>query len=162
MSERTPYSDAGDYGETVLDPLERTNATLYLEDPDAGDDEPWSPPSRMPRGTEFLDDEHETINERSRQEEPDVPQDGTDGHRGDSERNIPEKGINGSPGVMGQPWTDHEELGQAGEALPDRWRSELGESPEGWAMHLVGDQDDQDEAGDNRASRARESRARRP
>jgi hypothetical protein len=65
-------NDGGDWGEQELDPREREQAEVNLEDPSAGDDEPWSPPDRMPRGSEFvgLDTEDgETLDQRVMQEE---------------------------------------------------------------------------------------------
>ena len=61
----------GDWGETELDPTERADAEINLDDPSAGDDEPWSPPDRMPRGAELADEEHETLEQRHWQEQPD-------------------------------------------------------------------------------------------
>lgn len=63
-----------DFGETELDPQERKNADTYLEDPESGDDEPWTPPQRQPRSGEFDDDEEDTLEQRIGQEEP---EDGT-------------------------------------------------------------------------------------
>lgn len=63
-----------DFGETELDPQERKNAETYLEDPESGDDEPWTPPQRQPRSGEFDDDEEDTLEQRIGQEEP---EDGT-------------------------------------------------------------------------------------
>ena len=65
-------NDGGDWGEQDLDPREREQAEVNLDDPSAGDDEPWSPPDRMPRGSEFvgLDTEDgETLDQRVMQEE---------------------------------------------------------------------------------------------
>ena len=47
-------NDGGDWGEHDLDPREREEAELNLDDPSAGDDEPWSPPDRLPRGAEIV------------------------------------------------------------------------------------------------------------
>ena len=60
----------GDWGETELDPAERANAEVNLDEPSAGDDEPWSPPDRMPRGAEMADESHETLEQRHWQEQP--------------------------------------------------------------------------------------------
>ena len=65
-------SNEGDFGETELDPAEQAEADLNLDDPSAGDDEPWTPPERQPRGAEFVDVEDETLSVRVLQEEPDV------------------------------------------------------------------------------------------
>ena len=70
MSER----DEGDWGETELDPHERADAELNLDDPSAGDDEPWSPPNRLPRGAELMGLDTgagETLDQRIGQEQPD-------------------------------------------------------------------------------------------
>lgn len=61
----------GDWGETELDAQERAEAEVNLDDPGAGDDEPWSPPDRQPRGAELAEVEHETLSIRLMQEEPD-------------------------------------------------------------------------------------------
>lgn len=76
MSEQRP-TDEGDWGETELDPRESADAAVNLDDPSAGDDEPWSPPDRMPRGAEFIGvdtDGGESLSQRIMQEEP---EDGT-------------------------------------------------------------------------------------
>lgn len=63
----------GDFGETELDPAERAQADLDLDDPESSDNEPWSPPTRQPRGAEGIGEEgHETIDQRIRQEEPEL------------------------------------------------------------------------------------------
>lgn len=65
-------TDEGDWGEHELDPHEREEAELNLEDPSAGDDEPWSPPDRQPRGAEFVGvetDGGETLDQRLSQEQ---------------------------------------------------------------------------------------------
>lgn len=59
-----------DFGSHSLDPRERADADLYLDDPEAGDDEPWTPPDRLPRGAESADIENETLDQRLEQEEP--------------------------------------------------------------------------------------------
>jgi len=67
-----PRQDEGDWGERDLDPREREEAELHLDDPSAGDDEPWSPPDRLPRGAEFVGvdtEEGETLDQRVMQEE---------------------------------------------------------------------------------------------
>lgn len=61
----------GDFGQTELDAAERADAEINLDEPSAGDDEPWSPPDRQPRGAEMAEVEHETLSMRLRQEEPD-------------------------------------------------------------------------------------------
>lgn len=65
-------NDGGDWGEQDLDAREREDAEINLDDPSAGDDEPWSPPDRMPRGSEFVGldtEEGETLDQRVMQEE---------------------------------------------------------------------------------------------
>lgn len=64
------HESEGDWGETQLDRAEQADAEINLEDPEAGDFEPWSPPDRQPRGAEFIEGD-ETISQRLRQEEPD-------------------------------------------------------------------------------------------
>jgi len=61
----------GDWGETELDAQERAEAEVNLDDPGAGDDEPWSPPDRQPRPAELAEVEDETLSVRLMQEEPD-------------------------------------------------------------------------------------------
>lgn len=61
----------GDFGQTELDAAERANAEINLDEPSTGDDEPWSPPDRQPRGAEMAEVEHETLSMRIMQEEPD-------------------------------------------------------------------------------------------
>jgi hypothetical protein len=61
----------GDWGETELDAHERADAEVNLDDPGAGDDEPWSPPDRQPRGAELAEVEDESLSVRLMQEEPD-------------------------------------------------------------------------------------------
>ncbi len=63
--------DEGDWGQTELDAAERADAQINLDDPSAGDNEPWSPPDRQPRGAELVDVEDETLDVRILQEEPD-------------------------------------------------------------------------------------------
>jgi len=67
-------TDEGDWGERDLDAREREEAELNLDDPSAGDDEPWSPPDRLPRGAEFVGvdtDGGETLDQRVMQEQHD-------------------------------------------------------------------------------------------
>jgi hypothetical protein len=64
-------SSEGDFGQTELDAAERADAEINLDEPSAGDDEPWSPPDRQPRGAEMAEVENETLSMRLRQEEPD-------------------------------------------------------------------------------------------
>lgn len=64
--------NSGDWGETELDPREQADAEINLEDPSAGDDEPWSPPDRQPRGAEDVAQENgpASIDDRIAQEVP--------------------------------------------------------------------------------------------
>lgn len=62
----------GDWGQTELDEAERADAAVNLDDPSAGDDEPWSPPDRQPRGAELAEVEDETLSMRVMQEEPEA------------------------------------------------------------------------------------------
>lgn len=64
-------SSEGDFGQTELDAAERADAEINLDEPSAGDDEPWSPPDRQPRGAEMAEVEDETLSMRLRQEVPD-------------------------------------------------------------------------------------------
>ncbi len=61
----------GDWGETELDAQEQRNAEVNLDDPEASDDEPWSPPDRQPRGAELAEVDDETLSVRLMQEVPD-------------------------------------------------------------------------------------------
>jgi hypothetical protein len=74
MNENRRGQDEGDLGHTELDPQEQAEADVNLDDPSAGADEPWSPPDRMPRGSEFVGvetGEGETLDQRINQEQPD-------------------------------------------------------------------------------------------
>ena len=69
--------DQGDWGRSDLDPAEQADAARFLDDPSAGDDEPWSPPERQPRGAELIGvetDGGETLDQRLRQEVPEGPE----------------------------------------------------------------------------------------
>lgn len=66
-------NDQGDFGRHELDPAEQADAERFLDDPSAGDDEPWSPPERLPRGAELIGTETEggeTLDQRLHQEQP--------------------------------------------------------------------------------------------
>lgn len=68
-----PHEDQGDWGEIDLDPQEQAEADINLDDPSAGDNEPWSPPDRQPRGAEMIGvetDGGETLGQRISQEVP--------------------------------------------------------------------------------------------
>ncbi|MEO5663315.1 MAG: hypothetical protein ABIR39_08515 [Nocardioides sp.] len=62
----------GDWGQTELDETEQAEAEINLDDPSAGDDEPWSPPDRQPRGAELAEVEDETLSMRMMQEQPEA------------------------------------------------------------------------------------------
>lgn len=83
-------SNGGDFGERELDPEERRAAETNLDDPTAGDDEPWTPPERQPRAGEFLDStDDETLDVRIRQEEPEA--DSAYGDPDDADTRAPER-----------------------------------------------------------------------
>jgi hypothetical protein len=72
-------NEQGDFGRNDLDPAEQADAERFLDDPSAGDDEPWSPPERLPRGAELIGTETEggeTLDQRLQQEEPEEQVDG--------------------------------------------------------------------------------------
>lgn len=74
----TDPTSAGDWGQTDLDPQQRQEAEVNLEDPTATADVSWSPPERRPRGAIHLDEDgdrqEETIEERLSQQ---VPEEGS-------------------------------------------------------------------------------------
>lgn len=113
----------GDWGRSDLDPHERADADRFLDDPSAGDNEPWSPPDRMPRGSELIGTETdggETLSQRMRQE---VPDDAPDDERmvgGDDP-----DAIRADQDVLGGPAGTDASLD--------------GDSPEESAMHVVDD-----------------------
>lgn len=94
MTEKRNETDEGDWGETELDPREQAEAEVNLDDPSAGADEPWSPPDRMPRGSEFIGVETEggeTLDQRINQEQPEVGTAyGAPDPRGEAEETEPE------------------------------------------------------------------------
>ncbi|MCE1178333.1 MAG: adenosine deaminase [Micrococcales bacterium] len=66
-----------DFGTYARDAEQERDAEIHLEDPEATDDTPWSPPERQPRGAEYADldpADEETIDQRIMQE---VPEEGT-------------------------------------------------------------------------------------
>ena len=114
----------GDWGETELDPREQTEAAINLDDPSAGDDEPWTPPERQPRGAELIGQETdggETLDQRIGQEVPDEDPDADPRMSGgDDPDAIPaDQDVLGAPGPEG--------------ADP------MGHEPEESAMHVVED-----------------------
>lgn len=77
MTENSSSQGEGDFGETELDPHEQAEAEVNLDDPSSSADEPWTPPERQPRGSEFIGvetDGGETLDQRINQE---VPEPGT-------------------------------------------------------------------------------------
>lgn len=135
MSERREES-AGDWGSRNLDPEELADAELNLDDPEAGDDEPWTPPERQPRPAEFLDEtESETIDQRLTQEEPDPGTDYGDPALGEPED---EETLGGDdPDAIP---ADQDVLGGPAYSTSDRVdvleEDDLGDGPEGDAMHI--------------------------
>ncbi len=129
--------DEGDWGETELDPHERADAERNLDDPSAGDDEPWSPPDRLPRGPELIGvetDGGETLDQRIGQEQPDpgTAYGAPDGGRAEREA---ERMVGGDdPDAIP---ADRDVLGgPAGDDAPFD-----GEGPEASAMRVVEDED---------------------
>ena len=88
-------SNNGDFGTHDLDPDEQRAAEINLDDPSAGDDEPWSPPERQPRGPELIGvdtDGGESLSQRLGQEEPELAEEvegGADMLGGDDPDAIP-------------------------------------------------------------------------
>jgi hypothetical protein len=77
MTESNDRQDEGDFGQVQYDREEREEAEVNLDDPSATANEPWSPPDRMPRGSEFVGvetAEGETLDQRINQE---LPEEGT-------------------------------------------------------------------------------------
>ena len=117
----------GDWGRTELDKQEQADADRFLDDPSAGDDEPWSPPDRLPRGAELIGTETdggETLAQHLRQE---VPDDGPDDERmvgGDDP-----DAIRADQDVLGRP--DDTDVAFDGDS----------DGPEGSAMHVVEEPD---------------------
>ncbi|QZY29095.1 hypothetical protein [Nocardioides coralli] len=133
MTDNRNRQDEGDLGHHELDPRERADAEVNLDDPSAGDDEPWSPPDRKPRGSEFVGvetAEGETLDQRINQE---LPEEGTaygapDEH-GDREA---ERMVGGDdPDAIP---ADQDVLGG-----PVEEDAVTGESPEQSAMHVEED-----------------------
>ncbi|GAB3255138.1 hypothetical protein GCM10027425_15020 [Alteromonas gracilis] len=117
--------NSGDWGETELDPREQADAEINLEDPSAGDDEPWSPPDRQPRGAEDVSQENgpASIDDRVAQEVPEPdPLEEPRMIGGDDPDAIP-----ADADVLGGP---------AGEDVPVE-----GEGPEASALRVVEDAD---------------------
>lgn len=128
----------GDWGETDLDPHEQEESDLNLEDPSAGDDEPWSPPNRLPRGSEFLGvetDGGESLDQRINQELPDP---GTAYGAPDARAERESRRMVGGDDPDAIP-ADQDVLG--GSVGDDASYDGDGDGPEGSAMHVVEDQD---------------------
>ena len=72
---RTHGSGEGDWGQRDLDPGEQEEAERNLDEPSSTAEEPWSPPDRMPRHSEFIGEETdggETLDQRIHQEQPEL------------------------------------------------------------------------------------------
>lgn len=131
---RTDRSE-GDLGETDLDPREQAEADVNLDDPDSSANEPWSPPDRMPRGSEFIGVDTsggESLDQRIHQE---VPEEGT-AYGAPSREHADERlggddpdAIPADEDVLGGPWD--EDPGQ-----------ERSGSPEETAIHVIGEDTD--------------------
>lgn len=120
---QTPENE-GDFGQSDLDPHEQADAQRFLDDPSAGDDEPWSPPDRLPRGAELVGVETEggeTLDQRLRQEVPDGEEPETDPMLGGDDPDA----IPAEDDVLGGPADDEEPGGVR-----------RGGSPEEQALHL--------------------------
>ena len=125
MSDTRP--DEGDWGETELDAHERADAEINLDDPEAGDNEPWSPPDRQPRGGEAAEiDGEETLSQRLLQEERDPNEKVWRERRlgGDDPDSIP---------------ADDDFLGGDGEVGDELAAADEGDGPEQGAVHVVPD-----------------------
>ena len=133
-------NDGGDWGEHDLDPREREEAELNLDDPSAGDDEPWSPPDRLPRGAEFVGvdtEEGETLDQRLMQEEHEsgtaygAPDDSAEREAARMVGGDDPDAIPAEQDVLGGPAGD--------DSVRD------GDGPEASAMRVVEDEDDLEE-----------------
>lgn len=124
--------DEGDLGHMEYDPEEQAEADRNLEDPSATADEPWSPPDRMPRGSEFVGvetDGGESLDQRINQEQPDP---GTAYGAPDDHAEREAQRMLGGDDPDAIP-ADQDVLGGPAEG-------EIGgESPEESAMHVEGD-----------------------
>ncbi len=97
MSEQTPETYSEDIDDLALTPEQREEADVYLDEPEAVDDVPWTPPEQRPIGAvmaEVPEDEEETIDQRIRQEEPEegtaygAPSSAGEYRDGDPERDL--------------------------------------------------------------------------
>lgn len=130
-----------DWGEVELDPEEQERADVNLDEPDAMDDEPWSPPERRPRGAELIGEETEdggeTIEQRIRQEEPEVGTAyGAPDPGGEYAETEPDMLGGDDPAAIP---ADTDVLG----GTPSEDLFGEGGSPEQAAMHVVDDEPDQ-------------------
>jgi hypothetical protein len=127
----------GDWGETDLDAREQEESERNLEDPSAGADEPWSPPDRLPRGSEFVGvetDGGETLDQRINQELPDP---GTAYGAPDARAERDSNRMIGGDDPDAIP-ADQDVLGGP---VGDDASYDDGDGPEGSAMHVVEEQD---------------------
>lgn len=70
-----PVTYSEDINDRALTPEQRENAEVTLEDPEFDDFTPWRPPEQRPIAAQFADGDPadtETIDQRIRQEEPEV------------------------------------------------------------------------------------------
>lgn len=68
-----PVTYSEDINERSMTPEQRENADINMEDSQASDFTPWSPPEQRPLAAQFADEDpadNETIDQRIRQEEP--------------------------------------------------------------------------------------------
>ncbi|GAB3584717.1 hypothetical protein [Calidifontibacter terrae] len=121
-------SNDDDFGSQDLDPQERRDAQTYLDDPSDSDNEPWSPPDRQPRGAEYADVNHETLEQRIAQEQPEQGSDQDD--RDDS--------YLGGDDPDAVP-AEEDFLGDPDEADDDQPNPNRSRSAEQSAMHIIAD-----------------------
>lgn len=121
MTDKRTTDGGGDWGRTDLDPHEQADAERFLDDPSAGDDEPWSPPDRLPRGAELIGAEThggETLAQRLAQEVPE-----------DEDRDEPQVLGGDDPDAIP---ADEDVLGGPADSVT----TVAGEGPEAAAMHI--------------------------
>lgn len=129
MTENQSTDSEGDWGRTDLDPREQADAERFLDEPSASDDEPWSPPERMPRGPELIGvetDGGETLDQRLHQEQPEHEEDPDQPMAGGDDPDA----IPADQDVLGGPASDRGATDSAYE----------GSSPEESAMRVVEDE----------------------
>ena len=140
MGENRGHEEEGDLGHTDLDPQERAEAEVNLDDPSAGADEPWSPPDRMPRGSEFVGIDTtragESLEQRIHQE---LPEPGTAyGAPDDHAEREAERMLGGDdPDAIP---ADRDVLGGSADEVRSVRDEVEGESPEEAAMHVEEDE----------------------